>query len=98
MTMMRGIDQQKSTRKRATTPVLCPPCLEKLTSEHVRQGVRGTTATAISKYLLNSDIDPALVLHLLVAWNRSYCDPPLTDCEFLGQIWPDLDSGYRDGV
>lgn len=47
----------------------------------VAAGVRNDTIAAFAGHLLRHDVDPEVVLELLLAWNRARCDPPLPDAE-----------------
>jgi len=53
--------------------------------ELVRQGVdegeRNATLASLAGHLLWHEVDPEVVLELLLAWNRARCSPPLDDAE-----------------
>jgi hypothetical protein len=50
---------------------------------YVHEGARNETAASIAGHLLKRRVDPKLVGVLVVAWSRSFCDPPLEDREAL---------------
>ena len=47
----------------------------------VHEGQRNATLASLSGHLLARDVDPEVVLELLLAWNRVRCRPPLDDAE-----------------
>jgi len=47
----------------------------------VRQGERNAAIASFAGHLLWRGVDPDVVRELLLAWNRSRCDPPLSDGE-----------------
>jgi Bifunctional DNA primase/polymerase, N-terminal/Primase C terminal 1 (PriCT-1) len=52
-----------------------------LARDGVREGQRNNTIASFAGHLLWHGVDPEVVLHLLLAWNRSRCVPPLPDDE-----------------
>jgi putative DNA primase/helicase len=50
---------------------------------YVHEGARNNTAASIAGHLLRRKVDSKLVRLLVVAWARSFCDPPLEDREAL---------------
>ncbi len=53
----------------------------KLVTEGVAEGARNNSIAALAGHLLRRDVDPYVVLELLLAWNRQKCQPPLPDEE-----------------
>jgi hypothetical protein len=53
----------------------------KLVQEGVPEGQRNSTITSLTDHLLWHGVDAAVVLELLLAWNRLRCRPPLDDAE-----------------
>jgi hypothetical protein len=49
--------------------------------EGVEEGQRNASLASLSGHLLKRDVDPEVVLELLLAWNRVRCRPPLDDGE-----------------
>jgi Bifunctional DNA primase/polymerase, N-terminal/Primase C terminal 1 (PriCT-1) len=47
----------------------------------VGEGERNATLASLAGHLLWHEVDPEVVLELLLAWNRARCDPPLDDAE-----------------
>jgi hypothetical protein len=47
----------------------------------VREGERNNAVASFAGHLLRRGVDPEVVRELLLAWNRSRCDPPLPDSE-----------------
>jgi hypothetical protein len=47
----------------------------------VRSGERNNTIASFAGHLLWHGVDPEVVLELMLAWNRSRCEPPLSDDE-----------------
>jgi hypothetical protein len=52
-----------------------------LVREGVEEGQRNASLASLSGHLLKRDVDPEVVLELLLAWNRVRCRPPLDDGE-----------------
>ena len=50
-------------------------------SEGVHEGNRNDAITRLAGHLLRKDVLAPVVLELLLAWNRSNCEPPLPDAE-----------------
>jgi Bifunctional DNA primase/polymerase, N-terminal/Primase C terminal 1 (PriCT-1) len=53
---------------------------------YVGEGARNVTAASIAGHLLTRGVEPKLAALLVVAWARSFCDPPLEDREALGVV------------
>lgn len=53
----------------------------KLVQEGVPEGQRNSTIASLTGHLLWHGVDAAVVLELLLAWNRLRCRPPLDDAE-----------------
>ena len=49
--------------------------------EGVAEGARNNTIASLAGHLLWHDVDPAIVLDLLLCWNAERCRPPLSDDE-----------------
>jgi len=47
----------------------------------VGEGERNATLASLAGHLLWHEVDPEVVLELLLAWNRARCSPPLDDAE-----------------
>jgi len=47
----------------------------------VPDGRRNDSVASLAGHLLWHGVDAAVVLELLLAWNRSHCRPPLPDAE-----------------
>jgi hypothetical protein len=52
-----------------------------LVREGVPEGQRNSTIASLAGHLLWHQVDPEVVLELLLAWNRMRCRPPLDDGE-----------------
>jgi hypothetical protein len=52
-----------------------------LTTDGVSQGARNSSIAALAGHLLRREVDPFVVLHLLIAWNATSCRPPLPEAE-----------------
>lgn len=52
-----------------------------LVREGVPEGQRNSTIASLAGHLLWHQVDPEVVLELLLAWNRMRCRPPLDDAE-----------------
>lgn len=52
-----------------------------LVREGVPEGRRNSTMASLTGHLLWHGVDPAVVLELMLAWNRLRCRPPLDDAE-----------------
>jgi hypothetical protein len=52
-----------------------------LVREGVGEGERNASLASLAGHLLWHEVDPEVVLELLLAWNRVRCDPPLEDAE-----------------
>jgi hypothetical protein len=49
--------------------------------EGVGQGARNNSIASLAGHLLRREVDPFVVLHLLLAWNATSCRPPLPEAE-----------------
>jgi len=54
--------------------------------DFIREGSRNETAASIAGHLLKRDVDVELAALLVVAWNRSFCAPPMREEEALGVV------------
>jgi hypothetical protein len=52
-----------------------------LVREGVPEGQRNSSIASLAGHLLWHQVDPEMVLELLLAWNRMRCRPPLDDAE-----------------
>lgn len=52
----------------------------------VAEGVRNNTIASLSGHLLAHDVDPDVVMELLLCWNRIRCSPPLDDDEVVNTV------------
>ncbi|MFO1272237.1 MAG: bifunctional DNA primase/polymerase [Rubrivivax sp.] len=52
-----------------------------LVQREIAEGQRNDTIASFAGHLLWREVDPEVVLELLLAWNRSHCRPPLPDAE-----------------
>jgi len=52
-----------------------------LVHEGVPEGQRNSTIAALTGHLLWHQVDPEIVLEMLLSWNRMRCRPPLDDAE-----------------
>lgn len=50
-------------------------------AQGVSEGARNNAVARVAGHLLRRSVNPTLTLHLLLAWNRFYCSPPLADDE-----------------
>lgn len=53
----------------------------RLVGEGVAEGARNATIASLAGHLLWHEVDPHVVLELLLSWNRQRCRPPLPDDE-----------------
>ncbi len=53
----------------------------RLVSDGVLAGERNNTIASLAGHLLRHGVDPAVVMELLLCWNRVRCRPPLADEE-----------------
>jgi hypothetical protein len=53
----------------------------RLVHEGVPEGQRNSTIAALAGHLLWHQVDPEVVLEMLLSWNRMRCRPPLDDAE-----------------
>ncbi len=53
----------------------------RLVNEGVPEGQRNSSIASLAGHLLWHQVDPEVVLELLLAWNRMRCRPPLDDAE-----------------
>ena len=52
----------------------------------VDQGKRNATIASFAGHLLWRDVDPDVILELMLAWNRMRCTPPLDDDEVIRTV------------
>jgi hypothetical protein len=52
-----------------------------LVHDGVPEGQRNSSIASLAGHLLWHQVDPEMVLELLLAWNRMRCRPPLEDAE-----------------
>ncbi len=57
-----------------------------LVREGVQEGGRNSTIASLAGHLLWHGVDAAVVLELMLAWNRVRCRPPLSDQEVAGIV------------
>lgn len=57
-----------------------------LVREEIAEGRRNDTLASLAGHLLWREVDPEVVLELLLAWNRTHCRPPLPDEELLRTV------------
>ena len=50
------------------------------------EGERNDTLTRLAGHLLGKNVDPIVVLNLLLAWNTTRCHPPLSDDEVFRSV------------
>lgn len=53
----------------------------RLVAEGVGEGERNNTIASLTGHLLWHDVDPEVVMELMLCWNRTRCRPPLDDDE-----------------
>jgi hypothetical protein len=53
----------------------------RLVSDGVLAGERNNTIASLAGHLLRHEVDSAVVMELLLCWNRVRCQPPLEDEE-----------------
>ncbi len=58
-----------------------PAHWRKLVREGVVEGERNSTIASLAGHLFHREVDPQVVLELLLTWNRARCRPPLSDHE-----------------
>ena len=58
-----------------------PSDWRRLAREGVPEGQRNSSIAALTGHLLWHQVDPEVVLELLLSWNRMRCRPPLEDAE-----------------
>lgn len=58
-----------------------PAHWRELARNGARAGARNSTIASFTGHLLWHGVDPAVALELVLAWNRSRCEPPLPDDE-----------------
>ena len=54
--------------------------------EGVRDGQRNSTIASFTGHLLWHDVDPDVIMELMLAWNRVRCRPPLEDEEVIRTV------------
>ena len=52
-----------------------------LVDQGVAKGQRNASVASLAGHLLHKDVDPFVVLELLICWNRTKNQPPLSDEE-----------------
>jgi primase-like protein len=52
-----------------------------LVAGNVSEGKRNNTITQLTGHLLRHYVDPRVVLELMLSWNATRCDPPLSPAE-----------------
>lgn len=57
-----------------------------LVKEGVSEGERNTTIASFTGHLLWHEVDPDVVMELMLAWNRTRCHPPLDDDEVIRTV------------
>jgi len=57
-----------------------------LIREAVPEGQRNSSIASLAGHLLWREVDPEVVLEMLLAWNRAHCRPPLPDEEVLRTV------------
>ncbi|GIK83332.1 MAG: prophage P3 protein 7, DNA replication [Alphaproteobacteria bacterium] len=57
-----------------------------LVNEGVAEGARNATIASLAGHLLWHEVDPSVVLELLLNWNRQRCRPPLPDDEVAATV------------
>ena len=57
-----------------------------LVREGVAEGQRNTTIASFAGHLLWQNVDPDVVMELMLAWNRVRCRPPLDDEEAIKTV------------
>ncbi|HKI64367.1 MAG TPA: bifunctional DNA primase/polymerase [Burkholderiales bacterium] len=63
-----------------------PEHWRRLVREGVAEGERNATLASLAGHLLRHEVDPEVVMELLLAWNRARCRPPLADAEVAGVV------------
>jgi hypothetical protein len=58
----------------------------RLVCEGVPMGERNSTIASLAGHLLRHGVDAAVVMELLLCWNRTRCRPPLADEEVAGVV------------
>jgi Bifunctional DNA primase/polymerase, N-terminal/Primase C terminal 1 (PriCT-1) len=58
-----------------------PEHWRRLARDGVDEGARNATLASLAGHLLWREVDPEVVMELLLAWNRARCRPPLEDAE-----------------
>jgi len=72
--------------ERARHPGHPPEHWRRVAREGVDEGARNATVASLAGHLLWREVDPEVVLELLLAWNRARCRPPLEDAEVAGVV------------
>ena len=63
-----------------------PEHWRRLARDGIDEGARNATLASLAGHLLWREVDPEVVLELLLAWNRARCRPPLEDAEVAGVV------------
>jgi len=58
----------------------------RLIREGVREGERNNTIASLAGHLLRRGVDAAVVMEVLLCWNRVRCQPPLADEEVVSVV------------
>ena len=73
-------------RSEARSPGYHPDHWRQVVKTGVAEGVRNNTIASLSGHLLAHDVDPDVVMELLLCWNRIRCSPPLDDDEVVNTV------------
>jgi hypothetical protein len=57
-----------------------------LVREDIEEGRRNDTLASLAGHLLWREVDPEVVVEMLLAWNRCHCRPPLPDDEVVRTV------------
>jgi len=63
-----------------------PEHWRRVAHDGVEEGARNATLASLAGHLLRREVDPGVVMELLLAWNRARCRPPLEDAEVAGVV------------
>jgi hypothetical protein len=58
----------------------------RLAREGVAEGRRNTSIASFTGHLLWRNVDPDVIMELMLAWNRARCQPPLSDDEVIQTV------------
>ena len=73
-------------KSEARSPGHNPDHWRQVVKTGVAEGVRNNTLASLSGHLLAHDVDPDVVMELLLCWNRIRCSPPLDDDEVVNTV------------